>query len=68
MARWGAWVGVGMGVVLVAIHRLLPLAFSTQDDVRLAIAAGLLVVAVLQPLSGPEQCEQPEAHRCTGHE
>ena len=53
MARWGAWVGVGMGVVLVAIHRLLPLAFSTQDDVRLAIAAGLLVVAVLQPLSGP---------------
>ena len=34
----------------IAIHRLLPLAFSTQDDVRLAIAAGLLVVAVLQTL------------------
>ncbi|WP_257478724.1 MATE family efflux transporter [Acidipropionibacterium jensenii] len=52
MVRWGAWVGVGLGVLVVAVHRVLPMAFSPDPDVRAAIAAGLIVIAVSQPWCG----------------
>lgn len=52
MVRWGAWVGVGLGALLLAVHRLLPMAFSPDADVRQAVAAGLIVIALSQPWSG----------------
>lgn len=52
MVRWGVWGGVGLGLVLAALHRVLPALFTDDPQVRGAIAAGLLVVALAQPLSG----------------
>lgn len=53
MTRWGLWSGVVLGLVLLAVHTVLPMAFSPDPQVRHAVAAGLVVVAVLQPLCGP---------------
>ncbi|MDN5996445.1 MATE family efflux transporter [Acidipropionibacterium jensenii] len=52
MVRWGRWVGVGLGVLLLAVHRVLPMAFSPDPAVRSALAAGLIVIALTQPWSG----------------
>lgn len=52
LVRWGAWVGVGLGALLLIVHRLLPMAFSPDADVRAAVAAGLIVIALSQPWSG----------------
>lgn len=52
MVRWGVWGGVGLGAVLLALHRVLPALFTQDPAVRGAIAAGLIVVALAQPLSG----------------
>lgn len=52
MTRWGAWVGVVLGLGVLALDRVLPLAFSDDPRVRSAMAAGLIVIAVMQPLSG----------------
>ena len=52
MVRWGIWGGVVLGVGLLALHRVLPALFTDDPAVRSAIAAGLIVVALCQPLSG----------------
>lgn len=52
MVRWGVWGGVGLGLLLLALHRVLPVLFTDDPQVRSAIAAGLIVVALAQPLSG----------------
>lgn len=52
MVRWGVWGGVALGLLLAALHRVLPALFTDDPQVRSAIAAGLLVVALAQPLSG----------------
>lgn len=52
MVRWGVWGGVALGAILLAVHRVLPVLFTEDPQVRSAIAAGLVVVALAQPLSG----------------
>ena len=52
MVRWGVWGGVGLAVVVLALHRVLPVLFTEDPEVRASIAAGLVVVALAQPLSG----------------
>jgi putative MATE family efflux protein len=52
MVRWGLWGGAALGVLVLAVHRVLPLAFTEDPAVRSALAAALVVVALGQPLSG----------------
>ncbi|WP_228386646.1 MATE family efflux transporter [Ornithinicoccus halotolerans] len=52
MVRWGVWFGAALGVLVAAGHQLIPLGFSADPQVRAALAAALLVVAVGQPVSG----------------
>ncbi len=52
MLRWGVWVGVGIGVVVVLIHAVAGSAFSPDPAVREAVGLALIVVAVSQPLCG----------------
>ena len=41
-----------LGAALLAVHRVLPAAFTADEAVRSALAAALVVVALGQPLSG----------------
>jgi Na+-driven multidrug efflux pump len=43
---------VVLGLVVLAVHRLLPALFTSDPAVRSALAAALVVVALGQPLSG----------------
>lgn len=52
MVRWGVWGGAVLGAALLAVHRVLPVAFTSDEAVRSALAAALVVVALGQPLSG----------------
>lgn len=52
MVRWGLWSGVALALLVLAVHRVLPLLFSGDPDVHTALAAGLVVVALMQPLAG----------------
>lgn len=52
MVRWGVWFGVILTIVIVALHRVIPLGFSTDPEVRAALAAALLIVAAGQPVAG----------------
>jgi putative MATE family efflux protein len=52
MLWYGVIGGAVCGVVILALHRVLPLAFTTDPRVRAALAGALIVVAVGQPLSG----------------
>ena len=52
MVRWGVWGGAVLGAALLAVHRVLPSAFTSDEAVRSALAAALVVVALGQPLSG----------------
>ena len=52
MVRWGVWGGAVLGAALLAVHRVLPAAFTSDEAVRSALAAALVVVALGQPLSG----------------
>lgn len=52
MVKWGVWGGVVLGLALLALHRVLPVLFTEDPQVRSAIAAGLVVIALAQPLSG----------------
>jgi putative MATE family efflux protein len=52
MVRWGVLGGVGAGVVVLALHRVLPVLFTSQTDVRNALASALLVIGLTVPLSG----------------
>lgn len=50
------WYGVAGGVVcgaaILVLHRVLPLAFTTDHHVRTALAGALIVVALQQPVAG----------------
>lgn len=52
MTRWGFRAGVGLGVLLLLAHRLLPALFTSDPALRDALAAALLGVALCQPISG----------------
>lgn len=52
MLRWGIWFGVILGALILATHRLIPLGFSNDPQVRTALAAALIVIAIGQPISG----------------
>lgn len=52
MVRWGLLAGVVLGLVVLLARPWLGPLFSPDDAVQAAIAAGLLVVALGQPLSG----------------
>lgn len=52
MVRWGVWGGAVLGAALLAVHRVLPAAFTSDEAVRSALAVALVVVALGQPLSG----------------
>ncbi|CAN5622820.1 MATE family efflux transporter [soil metagenome] len=51
MIRWGVWFGVILAVLILATHRLIPLAFSADPEVRASISAALVVLAVQQPIA-----------------
>ena len=52
MLRWGVWAGVVIGAVVLLIHAVAGSAFSPDPEVRSAVAAALIVVALSQPISG----------------
>lgn len=52
MLRWGVWFGAALTLLILALHRVAPAAFTSDADVRAAIAAGLIVVALGQPIAG----------------
>lgn len=52
MTRWGVLAGVLLGVLVLAVHRVLPAVFTTDEAVRAVIATGLIVVALSQPVNG----------------
>ena len=52
MVRWSIWFGVILTLLILALHRVIPLGFSQDDDVRAALAAALIVVAIGQPVAG----------------
>jgi putative MATE family efflux protein len=52
MTRWGVWGGAVLGLLVLAIHSLLPALYTTDPAVRTALSAALVVVALGQPLAG----------------
>lgn len=52
MVRWGLWSGLGLGALVLAVHRVVPPLFSSDPAVRSAVAAGLIVVGLGQVISG----------------
>jgi putative MATE family efflux protein len=52
MLRWGVWAGVVIGATVLLIHAVAGSAFSSDPEVRAAVAAALIVVALAQPISG----------------
>ena len=52
MTWWGVLGGAVLGAVVLALHQVLPQLFTSDPAVQHALAAGLVVVAVSQPLSG----------------
>ena len=56
MLRWGVWAGAVIGAGVLLIHAFAGAAFSPDPAVRAAVAAGLIVVALSQPISGGCSC------------
>lgn len=52
MERWGVWFGVITGALLAALAWVLPPLFTPEPAVQAAATAGLLVLAVSQPIGG----------------
>lgn len=52
MVGWGLWSGVLAGAGLLALHRVLPPLFSSDQAVGDALIPALVVVALIQPISG----------------
>jgi Na+-driven multidrug efflux pump len=52
MLRWGVLAGVVIGGLVLVIHAVAGSAFSPDPEVRAAVAASLIVVALSQPVSG----------------
>ncbi len=49
---WSVWLGVALGVIVLALRPFLPTWFSTSESVIAIISGALIVVAVQQPLAG----------------
>ncbi|MBB2988281.1 MATE family efflux transporter [Terracoccus luteus] len=52
MVRWGVVGGLVVGLVLAAVHQLVPALFTSDPQVREALGAALVVVGLGQALSG----------------
>lgn len=52
LVKWGIVYGAGLGVLIAALHRVVPLGFTRDTEVAAALAAALLVVAAGQPVAG----------------
>ncbi len=52
MIRWGVWFGGILTLFILALHTIIPLGFSSDPQVRSALAAALIVVALGQPVAG----------------
>lgn len=52
MVRWGLALGVGAGLLLVAVAPGVGWIFTADPQVHVALAAALLVLAVSQPIAG----------------
>ncbi|MBK7721796.1 MAG: MATE family efflux transporter [Austwickia sp.] len=52
MTRWGVGAGVVLGALVLAVHQVLPALFTPDEAVRTVIAAGLVMVALSQPVNG----------------
>ena len=50
--QWGVAAGAVIGVVLAALGWFIAPLFTSDDDVRVAITAGLVVCGVLMPMAG----------------
>lgn len=51
LLRWGVWFGAALAALTILMHRVIPLGFSTDPEVRDALAAALIVVALGQPIA-----------------
>ena len=52
MIRWGVWGGFVIGLVVVALHGVLPALFTGDGEVQAALAAALIVVGLGQAVAG----------------
>ncbi|MEW1952232.1 MATE family efflux transporter [Terrabacter sp. NPDC080008] len=52
MVRWGVWGGLALGLVVVALHQLLPPLFTPDPQVQQALGAALVVVGLGQAVAG----------------
>lgn len=52
MVRWGTVGGLAVGLLVAALHSVLPPLFTSDPAVREALGAALVVVGLGQPLSG----------------
>lgn len=52
MIGWGAVSGAVAGLALLALHSVIPAWFTPDDDVTSVLVPVLVVIAVIQPLSG----------------
>ena len=52
MMGWGWWSGVIAAAVLIALHTVLPPLFTSDEGVQDALVPALIVVALIQPISG----------------
>jgi putative MATE family efflux protein len=52
MVRWGVWGGLALGLVLAALHSVVPSLFTTDPAVREALGAALVVVGLGQAVAG----------------
>lgn len=52
MLRWGVWGGLLVGLVVVALHQVLPPLFTGDQPVRETLGAALVVVGLGQAVAG----------------
>lgn len=52
MIRWGVWGGLAIGLVVVALHGVLPPLFTGEQSVQSALSAALIVVGLGQAIAG----------------
>lgn len=52
LLQWGLFVGLGLGLLLGAVHAHLPALFTSDTETMAAARSALLYVALLQPLNG----------------
>ncbi|HEY9494158.1 MAG TPA: MATE family efflux transporter [Intrasporangium sp.] len=52
MIRWGVWGGLAIGLVVVALHGVLPPLFTGEESVQAALSAALIIVGLGQAIAG----------------